>query len=214
MTDPWFPRLSEYLDGELTPAEHAACLRHLAACVHCRQLVAELGTIRACLGRLADAPSEVDLWPAIAHRLTPAVPHRPAPGRRPALFAAALALALLVVPWLLWRGQGPGADRRFLLLLVEAAAAPALAPEGESQRVAEYSRWAAKLARAGALVDAAKLADDGGRIVGERASEPVVRVGGFFVLRAADEAAALALAQDCPHLNYGGTVELYALASR
>lgn len=35
------------------------------------------------------------------------------------------------------------------------------------------------------------------------------RAGGYSILRAADLAAAAALAQGCPHLAAGGTVEVY-----
>lgn len=31
-------RLYDYLDGELTPSDHAAVRRHLAACAHCFDL--------------------------------------------------------------------------------------------------------------------------------------------------------------------------------
>jgi hypothetical protein len=34
------------------------------------------------------------------------------------------------------------------------------------------------------------------------------RIGGYFLIRAADDAAALALARSCPHLRHGGRIEV------
>ena len=42
MNDPWTDRLSEYLDGELSPADTAELEKHLAGCTACREIVAGL----------------------------------------------------------------------------------------------------------------------------------------------------------------------------
>ena len=42
MSTHWTERLSEYHDGELSPAEHAACEAHLARVRDCRDVLAEL----------------------------------------------------------------------------------------------------------------------------------------------------------------------------
>ena len=44
MSTHWTDRLSEYQDGELSPAEHAACDAHLAECEMCRTVLRELQT--------------------------------------------------------------------------------------------------------------------------------------------------------------------------
>lgn len=114
-------RLSEYLDGELAPADAAAIASHLAACPACAGVVADLEHVVAAARALQDRPPAADLWPAIEARLTaeprviPLVP-RPS-GRRlsftlPQLAAAAVALILLSVgaTWFVRVGrQGPAA---------------------------------------------------------------------------------------------------------
>jgi hypothetical protein len=104
----WTERLSEYLDGELEPAERAAVARHLAKCAECAGVLADLRAVVASTALLADEPPERDLWPAIRSRLpsraAAARPHskvtRLAWQRRvvlsvPQLIAAGLAVMLL-----------------------------------------------------------------------------------------------------------------------
>jgi hypothetical protein len=86
-------------------------------------------------------------------------------------------------------------------------------PDKEAQ-IAEYRDWADKLGKAGQLVDAAKLRDDGMIVEakGQRKVTPAELpitgngVAGYFVVRAQDYAAAVKLAQTCPHVKYGGRV--------
>jgi anti-sigma factor RsiW len=47
MTTHWIDRLSEYHDGELSPAEQTACESHLAACAECRSVLAEIRDVVA-----------------------------------------------------------------------------------------------------------------------------------------------------------------------
>ncbi len=67
--DIWTPRLSEYLDGELSPPERAACEAHLAHCAECRGTLDGLGQVVARARTLEDRPPSNELWPAIAARL-------------------------------------------------------------------------------------------------------------------------------------------------
>jgi len=69
MKDQWTDRLSEYVDGELTPAERTALEAHLAACGACRQTLAELRQVVARAQALDDRPPAADLWPAIAEHI-------------------------------------------------------------------------------------------------------------------------------------------------
>ena len=69
MSDRFTDRLSDYLDGELTPAEHAEVAAHLRECVACAQALAELREVVARSGSLADQPPAADLWPDIAARI-------------------------------------------------------------------------------------------------------------------------------------------------
>lgn len=68
----WTERLSEYVDGELTPAERAACDAHLAACTDCAEVLADLRAVTRAAEMDADRMPTVDLWPGIHARIAPA----------------------------------------------------------------------------------------------------------------------------------------------
>jgi hypothetical protein len=82
----------------------------------------------------------------------------------------------------------------------------------------EYSLWAHDLAARGYLLAAGELTpetqtlDPAGalRRGTAAAQEPV----GYFVFRAADGLEALRLTETCPHLRYGGRLELRRIANR
>ena len=69
MTDTWNDRLSEYLDGELTPDERTSLEAHLATCRECTDTLAELRAVVARAGALVPRAPETDLWPAVAERI-------------------------------------------------------------------------------------------------------------------------------------------------
>ncbi len=71
MDDRWTDRLSEYLDGELAPAERAELERHLAGCPRCAATLAELRAVVSTLAQLSDTPPAHDLWHGIEARLGP-----------------------------------------------------------------------------------------------------------------------------------------------
>ncbi len=64
--------LSGYLDGELTPAEAERVERHLAACLRCRDELAQLRRLQEVTGRLRlrEAPPEAweQFWQSAYHR--------------------------------------------------------------------------------------------------------------------------------------------------
>lgn len=120
-------RLSEHLDGELSPSERASCEAHLEECPECASAFDELKVIVAQASLLPDVPPGRDLWPGIEARLTPrggAVTPSAADGaivsiesrRRqvsltvPQLAAAAVALMVLSAGavWLALPGAGGG----------------------------------------------------------------------------------------------------------
>jgi hypothetical protein len=72
----------------------------------------------------------------------------------------------------------------------------------------EYVAWARSLAARGQLTGDGELTGEvevlNRPVPVEGAEEPL----GFFVLRASDRAEALKLSMGCPHLRYGGRVEL------
>lgn len=69
MVDDWTDRLSEYLDGELTPDERAALEGHLVSCRECAVTLDELRAVIARAGGLTPRPPAVDLWPGIEPRI-------------------------------------------------------------------------------------------------------------------------------------------------
>lgn len=102
MTDHWTDRLSEYLDGELAPAERTALEAHLASCGGCRTTLEELRHVTMRARALDDRPPEADLWPAIADQIgVVSLAARAERARRrfsftvPQLAAASVALALV-----------------------------------------------------------------------------------------------------------------------
>jgi hypothetical protein len=89
-------------------------------------------------------------------------------------------------------------------------------PEQYQQMMQRYFDWADKLRREGRHRGANEL-KAGGRTVRVRDGEIVVDgpyaetkegVGGYFMIEAADEAEAAAIAKACPVLDHGGLVEV------
>jgi len=67
--DRWTERLSEYLDGDLTPRESAELERHLETCGPCQDVLRDLTALCANAAHLEDAAPAADLWPGIAARI-------------------------------------------------------------------------------------------------------------------------------------------------
>lgn len=180
------------------------------------------------LAALNALPREVQPPPWLEERVVAALPlsrprYRHASRRwmkwgwRAAAFAVA---AMLFIGGLLVGGRQPkvlsaDAEGQWYLLLVREDA-DFRPPAGVSRAALtrEYGAWAKGLSRKGRLVLGERLADSGWLLkVGRPLAElPVVearaRVSGLFLIRSASEAQALALARSCPHLRYGGWVEL------
>jgi len=115
----------------------------------------------------------------------------------------------------------PGAvDGRplYALLLYQDARFDQLAGAHRPERVHEYRRWLGSLRERGRFADGERLASsglllsasDGGAVAA--AASPLGglrgRLTGFFLIEAADDAEARSIAEACPHLAHGGTVEL------
>ncbi len=163
---------------------------------------------------------------------------RPSIMPRTAIMSAAIAASLLMGLVLGRRSTMSGAERgdpavvasaspaptagkqQYLLLLegparTRPAGVPPSAADSVAERalVQEYGAWAGALARSGALVMAEKLADDEITILARDgaispARDPADEVGGFFLIQVADAAEAHRIARECPHLKYGGTVQV------
>jgi hypothetical protein len=129
----WTDRLSEYVDGELAPADRAAAERHLARCAECADVLADLRALTTSAGLLPDVAPERDLWPGIRDRLSPrgAVSAErarviPLASRRrvvlsvPQLIAAGLALMLFSATGV-WLAMGGGSGVEPALATASAA---------------------------------------------------------------------------------------------
>jgi hypothetical protein len=108
---------------------------------------------------------------------------------------------------------------QYLLLLHETPADSAtITPAQMQEIIASHQAWAAALAGRGLLAGGEKLCDDGGRHLRLQGGRPLASdgpyaeahdvIGGYYVIRAADDAAAEALAAECPHLRGRQWVEI------
>ena len=84
--------------------------------------------------------------------------------------------------------------------------------------IAEYIAWRQKVEDAGKFVNSEKLKDEGGlhlvhndgklRVTDGPYAEAAEVIGGYFTISADSYDDAVATASDCPHLKYGGRIEL------
>jgi hypothetical protein len=95
-----------------------------------------------------------------------------------------------------------------LLLVYDTPAVLSAKPEQLAQ---EYGRWAMQLAESRQLADGAELVPGGVVLRPDGQAVHTGNVGGYFLLHARDDAQALAIARTCPHLRYGGLLELRRL---
>ncbi|MBL9095288.1 MAG: transcription initiation protein [Alphaproteobacteria bacterium] len=87
--------------------------------------------------------------------------------------------------------------------------------------IKEYGAWAAKMREEKRFVGGEKLTDDAGKVLRNKQGKIVVTdgpyaeskevVGGYFAITAKDYAEACEVAKECPHLKYGGRVEVRAI---
>lgn len=88
-----------------------------------------------------------------------------------------------------------------------------LTPEEMQANVERYRAWRIRMEGRGAVQSGYKLADGEGKVVRRRRGRTEVKdgpfgeskevIGGYFVLRAASYDEALAILEDCPHLEFG-----------
>lgn len=93
-----------------------------------------------------------------------------------------------------------------------------MSPEEMQQAIEKYTAWTEQLAAAGTLRGGEKLYDGTGRVLrGTGAAQRVTDgpfsetkevIGGYFLIEAADYDEAVRITSSCPHLAFGGTVEV------
>jgi hypothetical protein len=109
-------RLSDYIDGSLSPSEREEVERHLAECEECANTLADLRGVVARVQALNDRPPAGDLWPGIAAFIGEGEVVRPIKRSRrvvftvPQLLAAAIALMLLSAGGVAWFMGGHAAE--------------------------------------------------------------------------------------------------------
>ncbi len=96
-----------------------------------------------------------------------------------------------------------------------------MSPEDIEAVIREYIEWSQAVEAKGKYVGGQKLKDDGGRQLNGFGSEFRVTdgpyaeakeiIGGFFTISATDYNEAVELAADCPHLKFGGRIELHEI---
>jgi hypothetical protein len=108
---------------------------------------------------------------------------------------------------------------KYMLLLHDNPASFAdVSPEQMQKVIEKYMAWGNKLRETGLMHAGDKLTDEPGKIL--RASNGNVRVtdgpysetkevlGGYYIIEAASYEQAIERSRDCPHLEYGGTIEV------
>ena len=137
--------------------------------------------------------------------------------RRPALWLTLGTIAASVgMVWAVWfnvRDRAPAPSSRqphWVLLLREGREDRSVPAEESRRRVSEYASWA-RANRANGLIDGEKLGEEGVLFSGSKGRTAVLTpesVVGYFLLGKVDAQRARAIAVSCPHIAYGGEVEL------
>jgi hypothetical protein len=101
-----------------------------------------------------------------------------------------------------------------LLLRRPTGPMPALAPAEAAAMTRDYTGWRAE----GRRKAGEKLTNDAGRLLTAAAGRVIVTdgpyaeskelLGGFYIIAAQDYAEACRIAESCPHLKYGGHIEI------
>jgi len=121
--------------------------------------------------------------------------------------AATVLLVLGFAVGRVWHPVVPKPQTTFVLLLREQGNwRPATTADEERRRVDEYRAWARQLRGEGRIVDGLELLP-GARALGD-GSVSDTGIAGFFTFSARTLDEALAVARTCPHLRYGGQVEV------
>lgn len=94
-------------------------------------------------------------------------------------------------------------------------------PEEMGEIVGKYIAWTERLQERDLLVSSQKLKDEGGRwltksgedlkVVNGPYTETAEVIGGYYLVKAATYDEAVTIASECPHLAYGGRIEVRAI---
>jgi hypothetical protein len=111
-----------------------------------------------------------------------------------------------------------------LLLYHDAAEGAKLEANFMQEAVAKYQAWGQRLRDKGIYLGSHKLENEPGKVLratGGRVlvtdgpySETKEWLGGYYLIEAPTYQAAVDVSRDCPHLEYGGTIEVRAVDAR
>ena len=107
----------------------------------------------------------------------------------------------------------------FMLLLHDSTEGFGDVSPAEIQKIiGEYTGWRNEIAEQGRLIGGEKLTDEGGkhlsaqnggiRVTDGPYAEVKEALGGYFAIKAKDYDEAVEISKGCPHLKYGGWIEL------
>lgn len=108
---------------------------------------------------------------------------------------------------------------KYMLLLHDRADGfQAMSPEQMQHVIQKYMAWGDRLRASGILHDSQKLTDEPGRIIRSAGGQTRVTdgpysetkevLGGYYTVAADTYEAAVEIAGSCPHVEYGGTIEI------
>jgi hypothetical protein len=114
---------------------------------------------------------------------------------------------------------------KFMFLMHDQPAAFAKMTPDEMQKVVQrYIAWGKSLRARKRLEGGHKLANEPGRVMRKKRDKVLVSdgpyaesrevLGGYFLVKAKDYDDAAKLAADCPHLDYGGAIEVRQVDGR
>lgn len=106
---------------------------------------------------------------------------------------------------------------RYMLLPMESPDVfTRLAPDEIQEIIQRYVAWSSKLRAGGHILEGNKLRENEGRYIRREEGHTIVRdgpysetrevIGGYWLIQADSYEAAVALAEDCPHLDFGTLV--------
>jgi hypothetical protein len=213
------------------PVTDAAVLAHIEGCAACRDAREDYDIMWWQLGDLAAPQPSPDARARFGQRLagmrrqsTDGLIRRVRPW-----YATAWAATILIAAF---AGYGLGRHRAedravaaltdtraatptFLLLFhVDSSFRRGHTPAASAAILADYGRWTDRLTREGTLIGGEKLADSTAWFgPAPETSATGDHLAGFMVIRAKDRAAAAGIAATCPHLKYGGRIELRMIST-
>jgi hypothetical protein len=145
---------------------------------------------------LAALPRQQEPDPGLEERVMRAVyPPRRARRWPWAATGAALAAALVLLIARPWSPARRSPVPTYILLLSEPPTFYRPAPADSLARIHDYARWADSL-------------DHQGKLELEGHLDPPGAIDGLFIIRAANDSEAARIAATCPHLKYGGHIEI------